>query len=302
MTTDIRPLSPVESDEGTRAAFAWVEQTLNGRIVAAQLQPRWARQQWFLDVDQGGARPAASYCAPQKARVRPGRRIRARQRIGLGLAELLRQATGARGGRAQHPAEPSRHRRPRLLRLQRRARLAAAGDDGRRGAADRRRGRAATGAVVPQLSRPAGRGAPPRPRRPGADVGGAEARVRRCRARRLPRHAGRAVRERVARARSVDRLHRLVAAQPQAASERPAEPLPRRCRGEPVHVHRRRRVPDGLRDGADLHHFYDIGNIRLRARLQRPRPGRASSTTASSSASPPTSGASVLHRRACPAD
>src|ERR1700730_4506845 len=57
MTTEVRPLSPVKTDEGTRAAFAWVEQTLDGRIVAAQLQPRWARQQWFLDVDQGGASP-----------------------------------------------------------------------------------------------------------------------------------------------------------------------------------------------------------------------------------------------------
>ena len=57
MTTEVRPLSLVKTDEGTRAAFAWVEQTLDGRIVAAQLQPRWARQQWFLDVDQGGASP-----------------------------------------------------------------------------------------------------------------------------------------------------------------------------------------------------------------------------------------------------
>src|SRR5258705_11495922 len=57
MTTDVWPLLPVETDEGTRAAFAWVEQTLDGRIVAAQLQPRWARQQWFLDVDQGGSSP-----------------------------------------------------------------------------------------------------------------------------------------------------------------------------------------------------------------------------------------------------
>jgi aminoglycoside phosphotransferase (APT) family kinase protein len=57
MTTEVRPLPPVERDERTRAAFAWVEQTLDGRIVAAQLQPRWARQQWFLDVDQGGASP-----------------------------------------------------------------------------------------------------------------------------------------------------------------------------------------------------------------------------------------------------
>src|SRR5258708_14569978 len=57
MTPEVRPLSPVKTDEGTRAAFAWVEQTLDGRIVAAQLQPRWARQQWFLDVDQGGASP-----------------------------------------------------------------------------------------------------------------------------------------------------------------------------------------------------------------------------------------------------
>jgi tRNA A-37 threonylcarbamoyl transferase component Bud32 len=57
MTTDVRLLLPVETDDGTRAAFAWAEHTLDGRIVAAQLQPRWARQQWFLDVDQGGSSP-----------------------------------------------------------------------------------------------------------------------------------------------------------------------------------------------------------------------------------------------------
>ena len=44
-------MSPhAQLDEPTRAAFRWVEQTLDGRIVSAFRQPRWARQQWFLQV------------------------------------------------------------------------------------------------------------------------------------------------------------------------------------------------------------------------------------------------------------
>jgi tRNA A-37 threonylcarbamoyl transferase component Bud32 len=44
-------------DEQTRAAFRWAEQTLGGRIVSAVLQPRWARQQWFLEVERGERAP-----------------------------------------------------------------------------------------------------------------------------------------------------------------------------------------------------------------------------------------------------
>jgi aminoglycoside phosphotransferase (APT) family kinase protein len=44
-------------DENTRAAFGWVEQQLGGTITSAYLQPRWARKQWFLDVDRSGAEP-----------------------------------------------------------------------------------------------------------------------------------------------------------------------------------------------------------------------------------------------------
>ena len=44
-------------DERTGEAFRWVEQTLGGRIVSAFLQPRWARKQWFLDVDRGEGTP-----------------------------------------------------------------------------------------------------------------------------------------------------------------------------------------------------------------------------------------------------
>jgi hypothetical protein len=55
--TTVRPTYPVPTDEPTRAAFEWAEQALDGRIVGAQLQPRWARQQWFLEVDRGGDGP-----------------------------------------------------------------------------------------------------------------------------------------------------------------------------------------------------------------------------------------------------
>lgn len=44
-------------DEATHEAFRWVEQQLDGRIVSAFLQPRWARKQWFLEVDRGGGAP-----------------------------------------------------------------------------------------------------------------------------------------------------------------------------------------------------------------------------------------------------
>jgi hypothetical protein len=53
MTTHIRPTYPAETDDQTRAAFDWVEQVMDGRIVSAVLQPRWARRQWFLDVERG---------------------------------------------------------------------------------------------------------------------------------------------------------------------------------------------------------------------------------------------------------
>lgn len=40
-----------------RPAFEWAEATLQGRIEAARLQARWARQQWFLDVRPDGGEP-----------------------------------------------------------------------------------------------------------------------------------------------------------------------------------------------------------------------------------------------------
>jgi aminoglycoside phosphotransferase (APT) family kinase protein len=55
--TQVHVSSRTPPDELTREAFRWVEQLLDGRIVSAFLQPRWARRQWFLDVDRGGGAP-----------------------------------------------------------------------------------------------------------------------------------------------------------------------------------------------------------------------------------------------------
>jgi aminoglycoside phosphotransferase (APT) family kinase protein len=55
--TTVRLAYPGDTDEPTRAAFEWVERVMDGRIVTAHLQPRWARKQWFLDVDRGDGVP-----------------------------------------------------------------------------------------------------------------------------------------------------------------------------------------------------------------------------------------------------
>jgi phosphotransferase family enzyme len=43
-----------EVDAEWRQAFAWIEHTLDGRIVRAERQPRW-RPAWFLDLERDGA-------------------------------------------------------------------------------------------------------------------------------------------------------------------------------------------------------------------------------------------------------
>jgi len=72
--TQVHVSSRIPPDEATRRAFRWVEQQLDGRIVSAFLQPRWARKQWFLDVDRGDDAPVRVLMRGRKSEAfAPGR-------------------------------------------------------------------------------------------------------------------------------------------------------------------------------------------------------------------------------------